>query len=59
MSEITMDKEFKPTLNDKNFKIWESNGLTKYNHIVSDKGIDTSDNLLKYNLPKSHFYKYL
>lgn len=60
MREIALDREFKPTLNENTLKNWASKGLTPCNEIVTNKGTETFENLSElYNLPKSHFYKYL
>ena len=60
LREIATDADFKPSVIDDAFKIWAGKGLIRFSQIITNKGVDTFENISKrFNLPNSQFYKYL
>lgn len=60
LRKIQKDPEFLPNKVDTAFKIWESKGLLGYHQMYDEVGYESFDNLArKYQLPRSHFYRYL
>lgn len=57
---IRKDPEFLPNKEDKAFNLWESKGLIRFSQLYNDEGFDSFENLeRRYQLPRSHFYRYL
>lgn len=57
---IQNDPDFPPNKVDTAFKIWESKGLSWSHQLYDEVGYESFDNLVKkYQLPRSHFYRYL
>lgn len=60
LRDIATDRDFKPSRIDDSFKIWADKGLIRFSQMITNKGVDTFENLSKiFHLPNSQFYKYL
>lgn len=59
-SPIIFNPAFKPSLLDKTFAHWHNLGIKSFFHLFSDNILCSFEQLcLKFNLPKSHWFRYL